>query len=118
MFRTTAFNSIRTLAARLTYFFAFVVGRNVVVPAAGLAAAGEVYDAVASGTNLLRRSDSADGDDGMAMVEESYPEIGAPGSEACADTAPADIPINPLRNRLDRRLNEGWRSSLGRIGSN
>ncbi|MBS0352714.1 MAG: hypothetical protein JSR83_02275 [Proteobacteria bacterium] len=161
VFRTTGFNSIRTLAARLTYFFALSGGMLSCLPLelrlrgksttqshrapiyyvdltvrTGMTLAEALAEGKAerarrreagfdqAALDLAARVGFANGafeeldEDGTAVVEAFYPEIGAAGSEAGADTAPADMPVNPLRHRLDRRLNEGQRSSEGRVGSN
>lgn len=161
VFRTTGFNSIRTLAARLTYFFALSGGMLSCLPLelrlrgksttqshrapiyyvdltvrTGMTLAEALAEGKAererrreagfdqAALDLAARVGFANGafeefdEDGTAVVEEFYPEIATAGSEAGADTVPADMPVNPLRHRLDRRLNEGQRSSEGRVGSN
>lgn len=153
VFRTTGFNSIRTLAARLTYFFALSGGMLSCLPLelrlrgksttqshrapiyyvdltvrSGMTLAEALAEGKAerarrreagfdqAALDLAARVGLANGafeeldEDGTTVVEEFYPEIGAAGSEACADTVPVDMPVNPLRHRLDRRLNEGQRS--------
>lgn len=148
VFRTTGFNSIRTLMARLTYFFALSGGMLSCLPLelrlrgksttqshrtpiyyvdltvrSGTTLSAALVEAKAererrreagfdqAALDLAARVGFANGafeefeEDGSAVVEEFYPDVGTETTDAAGDPSSSEVVKNPLHDRLGARLN-------------
>ncbi len=160
VFRTTGFNSIRTLAARLTYFFALSGGLLSCLPLelrlrgksttqshrtpiyyvdltvrSGTTLSAALVEAKAererrreagfdqAALDLAARVGFANGafeeleEDGSAVVEEFYPDVGTETADAAGDPNSSEVVKNPLHERLGARLSvarDTGRSTSGR----
>lgn len=147
VFRTTGYNSIRTLAARLKYFSALSGGRLSCLPLelrlrgksttqshrspiyyvdltvrTGISMAEALTEAraeeerrLAAGFNQIALDQAAQlgfasgvfeetEDDVGGVIEEFYPEASSDSTLSESDTSPPVPSSNPLRDRLDARL--------------